>query len=115
MQLPELDVEIFPEPKGVESLVRQIKLSGRAYPMFEIAALVLQKPERYVVRFAVAKKPDGKPVQQLFVFNLDNTLWLSEADVVRYALTSISTRFTRRRRRPRKRPREITRSSPSAA
>ncbi|GDY20862.1 hypothetical protein LBMAG56_22080 [Verrucomicrobiota bacterium] len=86
VQLPELDVEIFPEPKGVESLVRQIKLSGRAYPMFEIAALVLQKPERYVVRFAVAKKPDGKPVQQLFVFNLDNTLWLSEADVVRYAL-----------------------------
>ena len=86
VQLPELDVEIFPEPKGVESLVRQIKLSGRAYPMFEIAALVLQKPERYVVRFAVVKKPDGQPVQQLFVFNLDNTLWLSEADVVRYAL-----------------------------
>ena len=86
VQLPELDVEIFPEPKGVESLVRQIKLSGRAYPMFEIAALVLQKPERYVVRFAVVKQPDGKPVQQLFVFNLDNTLWLSEADVVRYAL-----------------------------
>ncbi len=86
VQLPELDVEIFPEPKGVESLVRQIKLSGRAYPMFEIAALVLQKPERYVVRFAVVKRPDGKPVQQLYVFNLDNTLWLSESDVVRYAL-----------------------------
>lgn len=86
IKLPELDIEVLPEPRGVESLIKQIKLSGRAYPMFEIASLVLQKPERYVVRFSTIKKPDGQTVQPLFVFNLDNTLWLSESDVVRYAL-----------------------------
>lgn len=100
VKLPELEVELFPEPRGVESLVKQIKLSGRAYPMFEIAALVLQKPERYVVRFTTAKKPDGQPVQPLVVFNLDNTLWLSESDIVRYALDKHFSTFYATERTP---------------
>src|SRR5687768_16909770 len=41
IKLPELEVNFFPEEKGVESLARQIKLSGRSYPLFEIAYLVL--------------------------------------------------------------------------
>src|SRR5690606_35846399 len=44
--LPEITVTLLPDEKGVESLARQIKMTGRAYPLFEIAKLVLQKPER---------------------------------------------------------------------
>ena len=75
-----------PEEKGVESLARQIKLSGRAYPLFEIAQLVLKKPERYHVQFRVIKKPDGQPVQPLWVCNLDETVWLSESDAVHHVM-----------------------------
>jgi hypothetical protein len=32
-------------------LARQIKFSGRAYPLFEVAGLVVQKPDRYEVTF----------------------------------------------------------------
>lgn len=85
--LPELIVSLVPEEKGVESLARQIRLTGRAYPIFEIGHLVLKKPERYHVIFQSPKKADGQPAQPLFICNLDETVWLSEADAVRHVLT----------------------------
>src|SRR5580765_1275651 len=33
----EINVSFTPEEKGVESIARQIKLTGRAYPIFDIA------------------------------------------------------------------------------
>src|SRR5215210_995138 len=35
--LPEVQVSFIPDDKGVDSLARQIKMTGRAYPLFEIA------------------------------------------------------------------------------
>src|SRR6478736_10517505 len=35
--LPELNVAFIPEERGVEQLARQIKMTGRAYPLFQIA------------------------------------------------------------------------------
>ena len=84
--LPELNVSLVPEERGVESLARQIKLTGRAYPMFEVAQLILRKPDRYHVTFRVVHKPDGAPAQPLWLCNLDDTLWLSEAEAVEHVL-----------------------------
>ncbi|MCU0784305.1 MAG: hypothetical protein MUF81_09725 [Verrucomicrobia bacterium] len=86
MPLPDLNVAIVPDERGVESLARQIKMTGRAYPLFGIALLILQKPERYSVRFAVKKNAEGQPVQPLFVCALDETLWLNENEVVEHVL-----------------------------
>ncbi|MEW6158818.1 MAG: hypothetical protein AB1813_15445 [Verrucomicrobiota bacterium] len=85
--LLELAVNFIPEEKGVESLARQIRLTGRAYPLFEIAQLILKKPERYHVQFSVIKKPDGTVAQPLFLCSLDDTLWLSEAEAINHVLT----------------------------
>ena len=84
--LPELEVTLVPEEKGVESLARQIKMTGRAYPLFDIAQMILQKPERHTVTFAVKLNPEGKPVQPLFVCALDDSLWLSEDEAVAHVL-----------------------------
>jgi hypothetical protein len=84
--LPELNVAFTPDGKGVESLARQIKMTGRAYPLFDIARLILEKPERYTVAFSVKKKPDGQPAQPLFACALDDTLWLSEDEAVAHVL-----------------------------
>ena len=54
----QVEVSIIPEKKGSELLARQIKLTGCAYPLFEIARLVLAKPERYQVILKTIKKPD---------------------------------------------------------
>ncbi len=84
--LPEIAVTFLPDEKGVESLARQIKMTGRAYPLFHIAQLILQKPERYTVRLDVKKKPDGAVAQPLFVCALDDTPWLSEDEAVAHVL-----------------------------
>jgi hypothetical protein len=84
--LVEIGVTFLPDEKGVESLARQIKITGRAYPLFQIAQLVLQKPERYAVRLNVKKKPDGAVAQPLFVCALDDSPWLSEDEAIAHVL-----------------------------
>src|SRR5580658_11086977 len=63
--LPEVAVTFLPDEKGVEQIARQIRMTGRAYPLFQIALLVLQKPERYSVQLGVKKKGDGTVAQAL--------------------------------------------------
>lgn len=85
LPLPEINLAFVPDETGVDSLARQIKVTGRAYPLFDIARLILQKPERHAVTFSVKKK-DNQVVQPLFVCALDDTLWLSEDAAVGHVL-----------------------------
>lgn len=91
--LPELTVAFKPDDIGVDSLARQIKMTGRAYPLFDIAQMILQKPERHSLTISVEKKPDGQVIQPLFVCALDETLWLSEEEAVQYVLEKHFTTF----------------------
>lgn len=84
--LAQLNVAFRPEEKGVDSLTRQIKMTGRAYPLFQIAQMILEKPERHQVVFNVVKMPDGQPAQPLFACALDDTPWLSEAEAVAHVI-----------------------------
>jgi len=84
--LPELAVAFKPDDHGVDSLAKQIRMTGRAYPLFDIAQMILQKPERHSVTLSVKKKPDGAPAQPLFTCAIDETLWLSEDEALRYVL-----------------------------
>jgi len=61
-------------------------MTGRAYPLFAIAQIILEKPDRHSVTFATKKKTDGSVAQPLFICALDDTLWLSEEEAVVYAL-----------------------------
>lgn len=83
----ELNIQIIPEENGIESLSRQIKLTGRAYPLFDIAQLIVQKPERYSFKIESRKKPDGTLAQPMFRCALDDSLWLNEAEAVNHVLT----------------------------
>ncbi|MGD0252284.1 MAG: hypothetical protein ABSC01_06260 [Verrucomicrobiota bacterium] len=84
--LPEITVTFLPDENGVESLARQIKMTGRAFPLFQIAQIVLAKPERYSVQLGVKKKTDGTVAQPLFACALDDTPWLSEDEAVAHVL-----------------------------
>lgn len=84
--LPEIQVAFTPEDHGVDMLTKQIRVTGRAYPLFEIAQLILQKPERHVVTFSVKKKADGAAAQPLFICAIDDSLWLSEEAAIRHVL-----------------------------
>jgi hypothetical protein len=84
--LPEITAAIVPDERGVESIARQIKMTGRAYPLFGIAQIILQKPERYSIRFAVKKNGEGQIVQPLFACALDDTVWLSEDEAIEHVV-----------------------------
>ena len=87
-ELPPIGVEInlVPEAHGVDSLTKQIRMTGRAYPLFDIARLVLQKDERFGVEIRVKKAGEGSAPQALFTCVLDETLWLSEEEAINYVL-----------------------------
>ena len=95
-----MNVSLVPEDKGVESLARQIKMTGRAFPLFDIAQMILQKPERYNVTFSVKKNAEGKPIQPLFVCALDDTLWLSEDEAIAHVLQKHFATFYQAERTP---------------
>lgn len=84
--LPELQLTLAPEELSVDMVAKQIRVTGRAYPLFDIAHLILQKPERHTVTFTVKKKQDGTIIQPLFTCALDDSLWMSEDDAVRHVL-----------------------------
>jgi hypothetical protein len=81
--LPELNVAFIPEERGVEQLARQIKVTGRAYPLFKIALLILQKAERYSVQLT---KKAGAAAQPLFACALDDSPWTNEDEAVAHVL-----------------------------
>jgi hypothetical protein len=99
-QLPEVNVALLPEERGAESLARQIKSTGRAFPLFGIAHLVLQKPDRYAITISVRKKADGQIAQPLFLCALDDSLWLSEDEAVAHVLKQHFATFYQTERTP---------------
>ncbi len=98
--LPELSVTLVPDEKSVETLTRQIRMTGRAYPLFGIGQLILQKPDRYQVRISVKLNAEGRPVQPLFACALDETLWLSEDEAVAHVLRRHFATFYQAERTP---------------
>ena len=61
-------------------------MTGRSFPLFDIAFLVIQKPERYSIRFATKKNQQGQLAQPIFHCALDETIWLSEDEAVEHVL-----------------------------
>jgi hypothetical protein len=85
--MPEVDAQIRPDDAAVELLTREIKAKGRAYPLFGLAQIVLEKPERHSFSFKTKKNAEGAVAQPLFACALDDTLWLSEDEVIGYILS----------------------------
>jgi hypothetical protein len=102
-----LEVQFRPSEEGVDSLARQIKITGRAYPLFGIAQIVLERPERYNVTFTAKKKQDGTVSQALFVCALDDTLWLSEEEAVAHILQKHFATFYQAERTPTEPPKGV--------
>ena len=67
-QLPaiDLDIEFFPERRGLAPLAHRLARSGRAFSLFEVSSLFLSKPEYYAVRIAIPEGPAGGGIPMLF-------------------------------------------------
>ncbi|MEI6278632.1 MAG: hypothetical protein WCQ16_04510 [Verrucomicrobiae bacterium] len=85
---------VVPDPRGVEGLVKQIRSGGKAYPIFALALLILEKPERYRVEL----RRDSGQAPDLFQLSLDGSLWTTAKEAGRHALAKHLEKFYRRER-----------------
>ncbi|MDB4459182.1 hypothetical protein N9059_01270 [bacterium] len=82
---PDVDVSLVAETAGVQSIAKQIRLTGRAYPLFDIAHLIVKSSTRFHFRYNVQKK-DGKVIQPLYTCTLDDTLHTNKEEAFGYLL-----------------------------
>lgn len=87
-------VVAIPDRRGIEGLAKQIRTSGKAYPLFDLAALILEKGERYLIR--LKRETEEAPV--VFQLKVDGSLWMSEKEAVGHVLARLWETFYRRER-----------------
>jgi hypothetical protein len=63
---PTVKVDIYPQDEAFEALVKRLRSTVRTYQLFEIAHLLLEKPERYVVVVENKAKAGEKPAPLYF-------------------------------------------------
>lgn len=88
------EVSIEADERGYDNLARQIRTTAVAYPLFDLALLVLEKSERYRVSL---QRKDGPPLWQV---GADGSVWLSEREAVAHATGPLLERYYRRERVP---------------
>jgi hypothetical protein len=86
------EVRILADPRGIDGLARQIKSTAVAYPLFDLAQLILEKPERYLVELQRKEGP------ALFQLTTDGSVWPSERAAVAHAIGRHLETFYRRDR-----------------
>lgn len=93
---------LVPGPHAVESIVRQIKASGRAFAVFDVGRLFMKTRESYGVRFARMTPPppkakEGQPAPaapaprgpaEIHQCQADGSLWLTREEAMRHILNS---------------------------
>ena len=106
--LPGWRARLFAEPRSLEAITRQVKASGRAYPVFELGRLFLAGRDRYMVEFsrqpqaqAPRNAPKGPPVpepeapvgaEQIYQIPADGSLWLNRDEAIRHILNGPAVR-----------------------
>lgn len=88
------NLQFKPDPRGVEGVAKYIKAGAQAYRLFDLAWLVLEKPERYRVEFKRASETSPA----LFQVRIDGSVWLSEREAIAHVLANHLEKFYRRER-----------------
>jgi hypothetical protein len=94
-----VDVTFQPEDKGFAAMAEAMKQSQRAYALFDIAKLVLNKPERHVVKFARKPAADGSR-EPLFLVTLGENICLRQDEAVRFALRNQAEMIFKEKKTP---------------
>ncbi len=85
-----VEVAFFPEDKGFRALCRAMKATSISYELFEIARILLKKPERHtvIIRPLQVSQEEIDPEQRWFyVVKADGMPFLDEPAAIRHALS----------------------------
>jgi hypothetical protein len=92
-ELTNIQVHFTPEAKALESVIEQIRMTGRAYPLFSLSKMFLDKPERHGVMFRTKSPGKGQSAQPLFQCLLCTAVALSESQAIVHVLTQHRSQF----------------------
>jgi len=94
-----IDVTFQPEDKGFAGMVEAMKQTQRAYTLFDIAKLVLNKPERHLVKFTRPPLANGTP-EPLFLVMPGESVFLRQDEAVRFALRQHAAMILKEKKTP---------------
>lgn len=85
-------LELLPDAVAVDGIAKQVRTRAKAYPLFELARLILQLSDRYSVKLT----PASDQTPGLFRVKLDGSLWTSRKEAVSHLLSKHLGKFYRR-------------------
>lgn len=83
---------LIPEHSALEAIAKQIRSRAKAYPLFELARLVVNLSDRY----SVALKAESEESPKLFRVKADGSLWTSRREAVSHLLSKHLEKFYQR-------------------
>ncbi len=87
---PIVEVDFYPQDEAFDALVLRLRANCRTYQLFEIAHLLLEKPERFVVLVRPLPSAEEKGMHYSVP---DHLPFMSEAEAVDYVLANHLDRF----------------------
>jgi len=85
-------LSIIPEEVAIEGIAKQVRSRAKAYPLFELARLILQLSDRYNVKLT----PESEQTPGFFRAKTDLSLWTSRKDAVNHLLAKHLGKFYRK-------------------
>ena len=85
-------LQLVPEFAAIEGIAKQIRSRVKAYPLFELARLIVQLSDRYSVRL----QADNEETPQLFRAKADGSVWQTRKEAVSHLLSKHLGKFYRK-------------------
>lgn len=89
---PTVKVDLYPQDEAFDALINRLRSSARTYQLFDIAQLLLEKPDRFVAVVAPLGQKEGKPAS--LYFSVPGHLpFESEEEAVNYVVANHLEQF----------------------
>jgi hypothetical protein len=82
-------LQLVPEFAAIEGIAKQIRSRAKAYPLFELARLIVQLSDRYTVRL----QAENEETPELFRVKADGSLWQTRKEAVAHLLSKHLGKF----------------------
>jgi hypothetical protein len=89
---PTIKVDLYPQDEAFEALINRLRSSARTYQLFDIAQLLLEKPDRYIV--VVSPKPvKGNEPAPLYYSVPGHLPFETEEDAINHVMANYLDQF----------------------
>ena len=89
---PTIKVDLYPQDEAFEALINRLRSSARTYQLFDIAHLLLEKPDRYIV--VVSPKPvKGNEPAPLYYSVPGHLPFETEEDAINHVMANYLDQF----------------------